>query len=126
MVNFSGISEFPLYHNGDIGSLSVLDDSVDVHLIVVDVNPAELLADHESTISGAVRLSTVWIVPPDGDGHNGYCDLDMAYSCYLADHQCVAMAVRHDGKVLGAISELSKLSDLVARVVHKGNAALRG
>lgn len=113
---FDGIHDFPLYHDGAIGSLSSLGDAARYLLMASDIDLACVISADDKAFLTAIGARLVLIVPPDGDGHRGYCDLDMAYSAYFADHRSLAVFLRPDGTLLGSAADLDEIAALVERI----------
>lgn len=122
---FAAIHDFPLYHDGAIGSLSSLGVVARYLLIASDIDLACVLSAEDEAFLTAIDARLILIVPPDGDGQRGYCDLDMAYSAYFADHRSLAVFLRPDSTLLGSAADLDEIVALVDRIRDEMGIAQR-
>lgn len=83
-------------------------------LLSIGVDAGSALPPADQAFLGSLGTALVRIVPPDGDASAGYCDLDFAYTVFLAEHQRQAALVRPDGTIFGSAAELAGLPALVA------------
>ncbi|MGQ4600598.1 hypothetical protein [Nocardia sp. R6R-6] len=114
-AEFTGFYEYPLYHHGEIGTLSAIAGAR-YALVAVDIALDRLLPEEDLVFLRDIEASLVSLVPPDGDGQKGYCDLDLAYSAHLADSRRQALALRPDGTVLDSAIHVDDVVALVARI----------
>ena len=108
-----GRCSYPLFHHGVHGTF---DDFVGpAHaLLSIGADAGSALPPAGRAFLGTLGTVLVRIVPPDGDAAAGYCDLDFAYTAFLAGYRRQAALVRPDGTVYGSAVEPAGLPALVA------------
>jgi hypothetical protein len=108
-----GRDSYPLFHRTVHGTL---DDIIghSFALISIGVDAGAVLSHADQAFLARLGAVIVRIVPPDGDGADGYCDLDFGYTAFLAGHKRQAALVRPDGTIQGSVDDVADLPDLVA------------
>lgn len=108
-----GRRSYPLFHRGVHGTF---DDIVGpaYALLVIGADAESALPPADRSVLKRLGAALVGIVPPDSDGRDGYCDLDFAYTAFLARHERRAALVRPDGTIRGSAVDLAGLPGLVA------------
>lgn len=108
-----GRRSYPLFHRRVHGTL---DDIIgpSFALIGIGVDAASALTRADQAFLEQMGAAIVRIVPPDDDGSDGYCDLDFAYTAFLAGYRRQVALVWPDGTIHGSVADLADLPDLVA------------
>jgi hypothetical protein len=108
-----GPRSYPLYHRGAHGTFDDIVGPV-YALIGIGVDAKSALSRADQVFLEHLGTAIVRIVPPDDDGWHGYCDLDFAYTAFLAAYRRQMVLVRPNGTIYGSVADLSDLPDLVA------------
>jgi hypothetical protein len=112
-ASLPGRDSYPLFHRGAHGTFDDLVGQA-YALLSIGVDAGSALPPADRAFLDRLGTVLVRIVPPDGDAAAGYCDLDFAYTVFLAGYQRQAALVRPDGTVFGSAVELTRLPGLVA------------
>lgn len=108
-----GLRSYPLYHRGMHGTFDHIVGPA-YALISIGVDAAAALSRADHVFLKHLGTAIVRIAPPDDDGWHGYCDLDFAYTAFLAGYRRQVILVRPNGTIYGSVADLSDLPDLVA------------
>lgn len=107
--------EYPLYRRGVIGPLHALIGRSRFAVVCAGFDLRLMLPSESAARLDELGIAVVQLVPPDGDGERFYCDLDFAYTAFLAGHRQNAVAVRRDYSVCGfSRDDAEPLATLVA------------
>jgi hypothetical protein len=109
----SGRHSYPLFHRGVHGTFQDIAGP-SYALISIGVDTRLELSRDDLAFLDHLGATIVRIVPPDDDGAEGYCDLDFAYTAFLAGYRRQAVLVWPDGTIHGSVADLTDLPDLVA------------
>jgi hypothetical protein len=120
-----GRRSYPLFHCGVHGTFDDLIGPAHA-LLSIGVDASSALPPADRAFLGRLGTALVRIVPPDGDAAAGYCDLDFAYTVFLAAHQRRVALVRPDGTICGSAVDLAGLPALVAALRAELARGLRG
>jgi hypothetical protein len=111
----TGLRGYPIFHRDVHGTFDDIAGP-SYALISIGVDAWSALSADDQAFLGALGTATIRIVPPDDDGSDGYCDLDFAYTAFLAGYRRQAALTRPDGTIYGSVADLADLAELVARL----------